>query len=94
MLTPLLLIVLVHLASADYNDPKTRTTFFPVAAAAYADDPMPCMRNAFGDKAEVIESIFKSTFNFFSWLGLISFSVILLINALRIWQLHTNKRLF
>uniref|UniRef100_A0A1I7Z1D7 Lipase_3 domain-containing protein n=1 Tax=Steinernema glaseri TaxID=37863 RepID=A0A1I7Z1D7_9BILA len=41
---------------APYQDKLPRTKLYPMSAAAYADDPRPCVKNTFGDDAEVIGS--------------------------------------
>ncbi|KAI6170517.1 Lipase-like protein [Aphelenchoides bicaudatus] len=52
----LLFILQFHLISArfEYNDTLSRTKFFPIAAGAYNDNPTGCLKNRFGEDAELI----------------------------------------
>lgn len=57
----LFLFALIPLVFADYNDKLSREKFFPLAAAAYNDNPKECIHNTFGKDAEVMIELESTT---------------------------------
>jgi len=49
----LVLFSIAQLALADFDDTLSRSKFFPIASAAYNDNPIECIKNNFGSDVEI-----------------------------------------